>query len=107
MRGIRAGYIEVRRREAQIVYDPDPPRQGWVYFIEAGGYIKIGFTGSVPSRLAQIETATPFVLTLLRQEPGTLETEMAFHKRFGALHVKGEWFRFEGELREYLEGNSQ
>lgn len=87
-----------------IVEGPDRKTEGFVYFIEAGGHIKIGFTINVQSRVAQIETSTPFTVTVLRQEPGTMATEAAYHIRFAAQHIKGEWFRFEGGLKEFLEG---
>lgn len=82
---------------------PAPP-PGWVYFIESGGRVKIGFTSNVAARIANIETATPFPVTLLRQQPGSLDDEAAFHAQFAEYRIKREWFRFEGALKEFLDG---
>lgn len=80
--------------------------RSFVYFIEAGGFIKIGFTTDLASRLLSLDTASPHRLNVIRQEPGTLTDEAAYHERFADLWVKGEWFRFEGALRDYLEGSA-
>lgn len=78
------------------------PRAGWIYFIEAGGFIKIGFTTNVPARLASIETSSPHSVTLLRQEPGTMRDEAAYHARFAAHRVRREWFALDGDLAAFL-----
>lgn len=52
----------------------------------------------------EIETSTPFTVTVLRQERGTLATERSFHQRFAEYRTKLEWFRKDGALKEFLEG---
>jgi hypothetical protein len=36
-------------------------------------------------------------------EPGSMEDEARYHKQFEDAHAKGEWFRYEGGLRAFLE----
>lgn len=108
--------IEVERRKAeaerqkverealeQLEKIASESGEGWVYFIESGGHIKIGFSSNVPSRMAQIETSSPFPVVILRQERGTVASEEAYHRRFAVCHLRREWFRFEGALKEFLE----
>lgn len=80
---------------------------GIVYFIQVGDFIKIGFTGSLAGRLAQFSTASPVVPQLLHQEPGRVEDERAYHRRFAAQHHRLEWFRNEGALADYIAGLSR
>ena len=100
----RMAQMLAEMRETEPDEDQPPtPVEGWIYFIEAGGYIKIGFTAvSVASRIAQIETSSPHPVTLLRQERGTVETEREYHRRFSDLRERREWFRCEGDLAEFL-----
>jgi hypothetical protein len=35
--------------------------------------------------------------------PGDAATEGTLHQRFAKLRVRGEWFRYEGALKEYVE----
>ena len=35
---------------------------------------------------------------------GWLREEMAYHNRFGAYRLNGEWFRREGDLAEWING---
>lgn len=68
---------------------------GWVYFIQAGKYIKIGYTSrpDVAERLAALQTANPVELRLLAAVPGDPTLERLLHRLFGNYRVRGEWFR--------------
>ena len=75
-----------------------------VYFVQAelpDGPVKIGYTGRrVRERMAEGQTFAPQELTLLAETYGTREDEASLHRIFAPLHLRGEWFRYEGELRE-------
>lgn len=71
--------------------------RGIVYFIRFRDLIKIGTTQDLTRRL----TAIPHD-ELLRTVPGGPDTEAQWHLRFRHLHVRGEWFRDEPELREAI-----
>jgi Meiotically up-regulated gene 113 len=60
-----------------------PKRPCFIYFIECGDYIKIGYATSVKSRLTSLATATPYQLKVLATIKGDKHTEAALHTRFG------------------------
>lgn len=79
---------------------------GQIYFIEAvgTGLVKIGFTNRwVSQRLRELQTTSPHHLQLLHAFEGTAGDERAAHVKFAKLHHRGEWFRFEAAIREFLE----
>lgn len=75
-----------------------------VYFLQVGvdGPIKIGFTADVESRVATLQTASPFPLRLLGRVPGDEERERAIHLEFAHLRLRGEWFSPAPELLEFI-----
>lgn len=80
---------------------------GTVYFAEAvgTGHVKIGFTSHpfISQRIRQLQTGLWCDLRLLKAVEGDKNTERSFHVRFDAQHVRNEWFRLEGKLKEFLE----
>lgn len=78
-----------------------------VYFIQCEGFIKIGKTINVRQRILSHQMSTPFELVLVgfvRCPVYRLdECEGRFHRRFGDLHHRGEWFRLESPLVEFIE----
>lgn len=78
----------------------------FVYFLGAGPFVKIGKTTGAPdSRIASLQTGCPFSMVLLAHQPGGIKEEFALHRRFEQYRVRtdGEWFRYEGALRQYIE----
>lgn len=80
---------------------------GFVYFIApsdcAQSWVKIGFTtGSVYARCQSLQTGCPFPLNVLTFACGTLDDELALHRRFSAYRGVGEWFALEGSLQGYI-----
>lgn len=71
-----------------------------VYFIACGEFVKIGRSQDPRRRLAGITTDNPYDLALLRVVRGL---EVEYHQRFAAHRHRNEWFRFEGELKAWLE----
>lgn len=90
--------------------DPGPPqpkpKRGVVYFITNGvrGRVKIGFSERHDVRLKSLQIACPDDLTVIGTLPGTRRLEAKMHKRFHEYREKGEWFRIEGELAEFIGG---
>ena len=76
---------------------------GQIYFVEAGDFIKIGFTRSPESRAQKMLTDSPHEIKVLHIEPGTFKQEKVFHRHFAALRVRGEWFHKNVELLEFIE----
>jgi hypothetical protein len=76
-----------------------------VYYVHAPelGMVKIGFAGDVARRFYSIQTHSPTRLTLLAIEDGDLATEAARHAQFASLRHRGEWFKFEGALVDFVQ----
>ncbi len=96
-------------RRPNPVVDPNapPPKhtRGFVYFmrIDGKGHVKIGFSKEPTNRLKGFTTSTPGTPKIVGFMPGTVETEGKLHKKFAALHVKGEWFKCTGALKALVE----
>lgn len=85
------------------ISDWRPVNKGWVYFIRAGDFIKIGYALDVRTRLNALQVGTPEKLEIIWQEPGEKRHEVKYHQQFAAQRERGEWFRYEGALKEFLE----
>lgn len=73
------------------------PQRPCVYFIEAGPLIKIGRTGWIVPRLAELERVIPVPIRLVAviqvltiDDTRVLESEL--HLRFAEYRHHGEWF---------------
>lgn len=75
-----------------------------VYFIGAGGQIKIGWSRKVATRLAQLQTGSANQLKLLATVPGGRGLEQSLHKQFHHLRLAGEWFLAAPELLDHIAG---
>lgn len=83
---------ETRRLTAQ--------RPGYVYYVEVGDRIKIGFTENVANRMR----AYPPTSTLLAVHPGTPSMEKEMHSKFRVHLAEGrEWFKPSEELAAHIE----
>ena len=76
-----------------------------IYFVSDGEYIKIGCTKQdIYSRINSLQTGNARQLICMGNIPGDLEIEKNLHNRFKHLQEKGEWFRKDQELIEYIKG---
>lgn len=75
-----------------------------VYFADAGGQIKIGWSRKVGARLAQLQTGSAVPIKLLATTPGGLALERRLHKQFHHLRLSGEWFLAAPELLNHIAG---
>lgn len=91
--------------------DPAPPAQfseigpprsygSTVYFVQSGlsGPVKIGVTEDLPSRLKSLQTASPYPVRLIAYAEGDHRLESAYHRRFAAHRLAGEWFGLAAEI---------
>lgn len=115
------GTVEFLRAYAAALYDilgptTDAPKAepeskprrlrqttGHVYFVRDGMRVKIGFAVDVKARIATLQTGSSSLLSVIHSRPGDMRDEASFHKQFAHLRIIGEWFRYEAELREFLE----
>lgn len=95
---------------------------GYVYFIQAGNekVVKIGSTiNNLEERILSLQTANYLELNLLGAIDIKIELdqqglnriqyshlvkqrEMEIHKLFEAYRIRGEWFKLEADLIEYI-----
>jgi hypothetical protein len=67
---------------------------GWVYFAEADGATKIGFSKDNPDgRVSALQGGNPHPLKLIVAVPGDRRMEKHLHQMFYLYRLKGEWFR--------------
>lgn len=79
--------------------------KGFVYFmrINGRGHVKIGYASDIKARLSGHGTSTPGKPVLVGWMHGTMTTEKRLHKKYADLRVKGEWFKFSGLLKAFVE----
>lgn len=79
--------------------------EGLVYVIgnKSGGFCKIGFTRNVHKRIVEIQIGCPLPLEIFCVVYGTMKTEQLLHKKYKDYRLNGEWFKYEGLLKENIE----
>lgn len=65
-----------------------------VYVIEQDGYVKIGSTTNLKSRLSQLQTGCAVPIRLVGTCSGGFAREKWLQREFGAWRRHGEWFKF-------------
>jgi hypothetical protein len=87
-----------REHDAQGGKDPT----GLVYFLLRSNEVKIGYTTDLDGRIKTFRTATTDPFDVLMTVAGTPALELHFHERFSHLRIEREWFRYHGELEEFI-----
>lgn len=76
-----------------------------IFFIKSEGnesFIKIGYSSNVNMRFKSLQTSSPVKLTFICSIPGEIEDEICIKKKFASLCVRGEWFRPDDILLEFI-----
>ena len=77
-----------------------------IYFIGSeGGPVKIGYCkdhNGIKIRMRGLQSASPQQLKILATIEGGLEKERELHKQFAAERLKGEWFKSDKKLLDYI-----
>jgi hypothetical protein len=90
---------------------PPPPNEPvpaiikeYVYFIrcEATGMIKLGKAQDPIARLRALQTGSASELVLVGAIEGGFDREKELHERFAHLKTRGEWFKPETELLDWI-----
>ena len=76
---------------------------GYTYFARRGDLIKIGHTAIPKERIAKLRSASSERLDVLAMVINTIIDEPTAHKKFHHLRVRGEWFRADPELLDFIE----
>ena len=110
-RRLLAQLMEAQAELETPVEPASGPIPGWVYFIQGvdGGPIKIGFAADVASRLADLQVSNPYELRVLLAvaSDSPLRLEKVVHGRFKAHHLRGEWFRPDQEILDYIKNRRE
>lgn len=80
-------------------------QEGWVYFIQAGMSVKIGWSRDPKKRLAALQTGHRTKLKLMGIVAGSMGVESALHEHYAHAHARGEWFNgtdIRGKIRLFL-----
>ena len=81
---------------------------GWVYFVRAGCFVKIGASyGGLAGRVAAIQTGNPYDVRLWLAIPmdgwqSANALEFSLHERFSHYHCRGEWFWLSTEIVNFV-----
>jgi len=80
----------------------------YVYFIEATGLnrVKIGYATNPTKRIKDLDTGSAVNLELLGVVPGSLAKERQLHQKFAQYRIKGEWFNYSDEIKDYVKENT-
>lgn len=78
---------------------------GYVYAIECGGRIKLGYSENPERRFSKIASDAPFPCEMLGSWPGTTADELAVQNKFQSTRVHGEWFASTVELLSFITDN--
>lgn len=71
---------------------PGLPQGGYVYFLQSGNRVKIGFSKNPFTRGAQHRTAMSAPVDLMIAVQATRQDERELHARLADYRVLGEWF---------------
>ena len=64
--------------------------------------IKVGYASDISSRISTIQISTPEKLSLMFTFEGGKELEQYFHDRLKQFHIKGEWFKYNQFVKDFL-----
>lgn len=84
----------------------------YLYIVASGnGLFKIGKTGKVSERVAQIKSASPVeceLLSVIEYDSGNIDLEKKLHAKFEKQRVRGEWFALsKNDLLSIIQGNEE
>ena len=96
------GIEQMAQMESQPEPKQNPRPSAVVYFIQAGEFVKIGFSVNPESRIDELKTGCPFELKLLTTVPGGKKMEKELHQIFAAHRQHGEWFTFHQDIKDYI-----
>lgn len=76
---------------------------GFVYAIQSGDAVKIGWATNPQRRLTELNVGSPTAHVLLGFVAGEKADEAIAHSQCAAHRIRGEWFRIEGAVLAFIE----
>lgn len=95
--------IGPRTTRKETISNDVAEKKSYVYFILCSPFVKIGRANDIGRRLSELRIGNPFDLRVLHVIEGGNALEREMRCRFVALHHRYEWFRYEGELKDWLD----
>lgn len=90
------------KRLDELKIQTDMIEPGWVYFMEMGSFIKIGWASWPAQRRDTLQIGNPYDIKILGGFPGTKANEAGLHVLFAHAHHRGEWFKRSPGLLAYV-----
>ena len=72
------------------------------YVVRSAPYVKSGIASDVETRFRTMLTSNPHDMECIAVLPGVRQVERELHARFAAHRHRGEWFRIEGALADWI-----
>lgn len=66
-----------------------------------GGEVKVGTTRNLAKRFSELQTGSPDTYLIFGTMPGNKVVERILHKKWKPYHIRGEWFTFSDEIRQF------
>lgn len=77
----------------------------YIYFLRAGGFVKIGYSGNWKNRMSGMQVGSPYTIVPLLVLIGGSKDEKKLHSRFRASHFRGEWFHLTSSIQQFIKDN--
>lgn len=81
--------------------------EGYIYFVQCGEFVKIGYTANPNSRMSKFKTNNPYECRLVALIDGGKIIEAQMHERFAEFHHRGEWYRCGDALMSFIASLSE
>jgi len=75
---------------------------GFIYFIECGDFIKIGYSVRPRERFRRIAAMSPVEMRLIGITAGGVYDERDAHTKFSHIRARNEWFHRTDDLLEWI-----
>lgn len=79
----------------------DPPKLK-IYFVQNGDAVKIGVSKNPEQRMSELSVSSNGAIQLLAVLDGGHGDEKEFHRKFSRYLIRGEWFKYQGELAKFI-----
>jgi hypothetical protein len=80
-------------------------RVGYVYFLIAGDFYKIGYSKSIKIRIGSLQTGCPHKIRLAGVIAGSKSFEKHLHTKFRKYRANGEWFHSCDDIKDFVAFN--
>lgn len=87
----------------KLLFEDENAFRGIVYFLEGNDAIKIGYTTHLGKRLADLNTSSPFPITLCEYARADKQVERELHKLLASERLNGEWFKASDKVWDMIE----